>query len=68
MTPDIKKRKVADLLFSEGRAIHTLSNLKKNNSSPEYDGKTLIERANSTVGNRAKRYGRAILGMTDKNQ
>ena len=68
MTTEEQKQKVADLLFTEGRVIDTLSNLKKGNESREYDGDSVLQRSARTVEVRARRYGNAVLGMTDKKR
>jgi hypothetical protein len=63
-TTEDEKRKVADALFADGRIIHDLSNLRKGNSSPKYNGEGVRKRATDTVETRAKRYGKAVLRLT----
>ncbi len=62
-TSEKEKREVAEALFADGRPLNTISNLRKGNSSPLYDGKSVLERAASTAKRRAGRYGKAIVGM-----
>lgn len=63
-----EKRKVAELLFEDERAIHKLANLKKSNSAPQYEGGKLLERAKKTVKTRAARYANAVKGLVDESR
>jgi hypothetical protein len=66
VTSKEEKRRIADLLFQEGRAIDELSNLRKSNESRKYDGNSVLKRSERTVGVRAARYGMAVRNMTEK--
>lgn len=65
-TDEVEKIRLAKLFFTEGRPIHEISNLKKGNSSPEYDSESLRERSKNTAKVRAARYASAVKGMVSE--
>ena len=57
---EVRKSKIANALSEADRPIHKIEKLKKGNSSPLYDGKSLRQRSKDTAKVRTARYNKLL--------